>query len=105
VKEAMAMGMPVVSTVHGGIPELIEDGESGFLVPERDAEALAKRLLYLVDHPERWAALGRAGRERIKLEFDIHRLNDELASLYRGLLHTEVIGSVAVSRPHVSRVM
>ena len=41
VKEAMAMGLPVVSTWHGGIPELVEDGVAGLLVPERDETALA----------------------------------------------------------------
>ncbi|MDY7021423.1 MAG: glycosyltransferase, partial [Cyanobacteriota bacterium] len=44
LKEAMAMGLPAISTYHGGIPELVEDGVSGFLVPERDAEALAEKL-------------------------------------------------------------
>jgi len=86
LKEAMAMGLPVISTVHAGIPELVEDGVSGFLVPERDVEALADRLQHLVDHPETWAALGRAGRRRIEAEFDIARLNDELLVLYKGLL-------------------
>jgi len=105
VKEAMAMGMPVVSTHHGGIPELIEDGVSGLLVPERDVEALAERLCYLVDHPERWAALGKAGRERIKSEFDIHRLNDELAGLYQDLLSTNVADDDTVSQRRTARVM
>ncbi|HBW33808.1 MAG TPA: colanic acid biosynthesis glycosyltransferase WcaL, partial [Nostoc sp. UBA8866] len=47
LKEAMAMGLPVISTRHGGIPELVTDGVSGFLVPERDAEAIAHKLTYL----------------------------------------------------------
>jgi len=86
LKEAMATGLPVISTVHAGIPELVEDGVSGFLVPEHDVEALADRLRHLVDHPETWAAMGRAGRRRVEAEFDTNRLNDELLVLYKGML-------------------
>jgi len=66
LKEAMAMGMPVISTLHGGIPELVEDGKSGFLVPERDANAIAQKLNYLIAHPEVWAEMGKAGRSRVE---------------------------------------
>jgi colanic acid/amylovoran biosynthesis glycosyltransferase len=86
VKEAMALGIPVLCTRHGGIPELVEDSVSGFLVRERDVEALAERLTWLVDHPEAWISMGRAGRERIKSAFDVDRLNDELAACYQRIL-------------------
>ena len=66
LKEAMAVGLPVVATRHAGIPELVEDGVSGFLVPERDAGALAERLRFLVTHPERWPEMGLAGRRRVR---------------------------------------
>jgi len=85
LKEAMAMGLPVLSTVHSGIPELVEDGVSGFLVPERDVEALADRLACLLDHPELWPEMGRAGRTRVEAEYDIRKLNDQLLAHYRGL--------------------
>ncbi|MCA1790887.1 MAG: glycosyltransferase, partial [Thioalkalivibrio sp.] len=78
--------LPVVSTLHSGIPELVEDGVSGFLVPERDAEALAARLAVLVDHPERWDDLGRAGRRRIEADYDIGVLNERLVEIYREIL-------------------
>lgn len=83
LKEAMAMGLPVIGTRHGGIPELVEDAVSGFLVPERDVSALAGRLSELIAHPERWAAMGRAGRRRVEAEYDIDRLSHELVGLYR----------------------
>lgn len=86
IKEAMATGMPVISTVHSGIPELIEDCVSGCLVPERDLEALIERLIYLTDHPEIWPMMGKAGRNKIESEFDINKLNDELVKLYQHLL-------------------
>jgi colanic acid/amylovoran biosynthesis glycosyltransferase len=82
LKEAMAMGIPVVSTRHSGIPELVQDGVSGLLAPERDSEALAERLACLIDHPEKWAAMGRAGRQHVESEFDSDKLNKELVDLY-----------------------
>lgn len=86
LKEAMATGIPVISTQHSGIPELVENGVSGFLVPERDSEALADRLAYLMDHPERWLAMGRAGRERVEAEFDSDKLNRDLVQLYQQVI-------------------
>ena len=85
LKEAMAVGLPVVSTIPAGIPELVEDGVSGFLVPERDIDRLADRLGLLLREPERWPSMGRAGRARVEAAFDIESLNDELERIYRAL--------------------
>lgn len=84
--EAMARGLPILSTLHSGIPELIENGVSGFLVPERDVDALAEKLEYLIDHPEIWAEIGRAGRAYVEKHYDIDKLNDRLVEIYRELL-------------------
>ncbi len=84
--EAMATGMPVVSTIHSGIPELVHDGVSGRLVPERDADALARALEALIDHPEDWPAMGRAARQQVVEHFDIRVLNDRLVTLLQGQL-------------------
>jgi colanic acid/amylovoran biosynthesis glycosyltransferase len=89
LKEAMASGMPVVATRHAGIPELVEDGASGWLVPERDEAALADALARLAAEPERWPAMGRAGRARVEREYDIRRLNDQLAALLETLIRPE----------------
>jgi colanic acid/amylovoran biosynthesis glycosyltransferase len=83
LKEAMAMGLPAIGTYHGGIPELIEDGVSGFLVPERDPEAIAARLQYLIAHPDIWKTMGAAGRERVEKYFNMQTLNDELVEIYQ----------------------
>ncbi|MGL4622330.1 glycosyltransferase [Chroococcidiopsis sp.] len=83
LKEAMAIGLPVISTYHGGIPELVEDGVSGFLVPERDAEAIASKLQYLIANPEIWNIIGAAGRERVEKYFNMQNLNDELVYIYQ----------------------
>lgn len=89
LKEAMAMGLPVISTYHGGIPELVEEGVSGFLVPERDADTLAQKLGYLLDHPETWAEMGQSGRAFVEQHYDLHKLNDRLVTIYEQLLATE----------------
>ncbi|MGF1478323.1 MAG: glycosyltransferase [Cyanophyceae cyanobacterium] len=94
LKEAMAMGLPVVSTYHGGIPELVEEGVSGFLVPERDADALAQKLGYLLDHSETWAEMGQSGRAFVEQHYDLHKLNDRLVTVYEQLLATDS-GSLA----------
>ena len=81
--EALAQGMPVLSTQHSGIPELVQDGESGFLVPERNVEALADKLEFLIKHPEIWSEMGRKGRKHVERYFDIDNLNNRLVELYQ----------------------
>lgn len=84
--EALAQSIPVLSTRHSGIPELVQDGESGFLVPERNVDALADKLEILIKHPEIWSAMGRAGREYVERHYDIDKLNDKLVKLYQRVL-------------------
>jgi len=90
--EAMAVGLPVVSTLHSGIPELVQDGVSGFLVPERDVDALAERLVYLIEHPEIWPKMGRAGRAHVEANYNIHKLNDRLVEIYQSVLNGRIAG-------------
>ena len=85
--EAMAMGVPVLSTLHSGIPELVKNGVSGFLVPEGDADSLAERLTYLIEHPELRSAMGWAGRKHVENNYDLGTLNDRLTVLYQNLLN------------------
>jgi colanic acid/amylovoran biosynthesis glycosyltransferase len=99
LKEAMAMGLPVVSTLHGGIPELVEENVSGFLVPERNADAIADRLIYLIEHPERWAAMGRAGRAFVEQHYNLNRLNDTLVNLYQSLLQPSSVVQKPIELP------
>lgn len=79
--EAMAAGLTVVSSDHSGIPELIDDGKTGFLAPERDFETLAHRLHFIAEHPERCEAISREARKKVKAEFDMERLDDEFAGI------------------------
>jgi colanic acid/amylovoran/stewartan biosynthesis glycosyltransferase WcaL/AmsK/CpsK len=90
LREAMAVGLPVIATHHSGIPELVEDGVSGYLVPERDPAAIVRAVRHLADHPEQWLPLARAARARVE-EDDIEKLNDRLVGLLEGVLATTVL--------------
>jgi glycosyltransferase involved in cell wall biosynthesis len=77
VIEAQLSGLPVVATWHGGIPAVVEDGKTGFLVSEGDVEAMAAAMLRLVLNPRLAATLGQRGQERSRHEFTIdHHLKD-----------------------------
>ena len=80
--EAAATGMPSISTHHCDIPEVVVDGSSGFLAPERDSEALANYLLEFVSHPALITEMGRAGRKHIEAEYDAQRQTERLEILY-----------------------
>ena len=86
IKEAMASGLPVISTLHSGIPELVTDGVSGLLVPERDATSIAEALAYLISHPEVCNEMGKAGRRHVEQKFDTNALNKKLEELWLGLM-------------------
>ncbi|MEE2755429.1 MAG: glycosyltransferase [Myxococcota bacterium] len=81
-KEAGARYVPVIGTYHGGIPEIIDDQKTGFLVPERDSEALGQRLWQLMTNPELREKMGRAAREKMVREYDIVERIDVLERHY-----------------------
>jgi len=86
LKEAMAVGLPVVTTRHAGIPELVQDGYSGFLAPEHDYKTLATKIEYLITHPEIWPTLCKAARETIEREYERDAVNKKLNALFYSLL-------------------
>ncbi len=88
VIEAMMAGLPVLATAVGGVPELVEDGVTGLLVPPRDPEALAWALARLLSDPPLRRRMGAAGREKALREFRIDRMLEETSRLYEGLLAT-----------------
>lgn len=83
--EAHAVGLPVVSTRHSGIPELVADGETGLLSEEHDTEALAKNLQLLMTDAAIRNTMAQNARKRVQVEFNSVSLNDTLAMLYREL--------------------
>ncbi len=82
--EAQSQGLTCVSTRVGGVPELIEDGVNGRLVPPDDPDALAAVLLVLVGDPDGRRAQGRAGQARVARHFDSAASLDALSRLFTG---------------------
>jgi glycosyltransferase involved in cell wall biosynthesis len=86
LREAMALGKPVIGSAAGGNPELVVDGESGLLVPPRDTAALAAALRRLLSDRTLSDRLARAGRERVSKGFSSEVRLDRIEALYRSLL-------------------
>lgn len=82
ILEAMASGLPVLATSHGGIPEAVEHGVSGLLVAERDDAALAAEMLALAGDPVRFAAMSKAAAEKVRADFDVAATVRALEDLY-----------------------
>jgi glycosyltransferase involved in cell wall biosynthesis len=80
--EAMALGLPVVVTPVGGIPEVVQNGRNGVLVAPRDIDAIGQALLALLESPSERARLGAAARETIVRHFTLSATLDKLAALY-----------------------
>jgi colanic acid/amylovoran biosynthesis glycosyltransferase len=73
ILEAMAMQLPVISTIHSGIPEVITDGVNGLLVPPADAKSLAGAMASLLDQPQLGPQMGARGRQTVNENFDAMR--------------------------------
>jgi glycosyltransferase involved in cell wall biosynthesis len=81
ILEAMASGLPVISTWHASIPEGVTDGVTGLLVEERDVDAMASAMGELLDNPDRAATMGAAGRERVVATFTREMARDRLRAI------------------------
>jgi colanic acid/amylovoran biosynthesis glycosyltransferase len=84
--EAQAMGLPVVSTLSGGIPEAVKNGETGLLVAERDSAALAEAILRLMQDAELWQQYSLAGRRNVVNHFNLAQQTGRLENLFEQLL-------------------
>jgi len=90
ISEAMATGLPVISTYHSGIPEIVEDGVTGLLVAERDVHALAEAMCRIARDRKLAARMGRAAREKVERDLNLDRWNDVLAERIRLLAHETI---------------
>ncbi|MDZ7292977.1 MAG: glycosyltransferase [candidate division KSB1 bacterium] len=81
IVEALAMGTPVVASNLGGVPEILHDGETGYLVPPRDAEALASAILRLLQHEDVAQAMGRAGQAWVRNHMNAGRYAHKIQSI------------------------
>ena len=87
--ESMAKGLPVISTYHSGIPELIEDGVSGYLLRERDINQLANKIEHLITNPTLRVEMGQKGRQKVVQDYNIDLLNDRLIEILQQLISTK----------------
>jgi glycosyltransferase involved in cell wall biosynthesis len=83
VKEASASALPIVATKVGGIPEIVEDGATGFLVPARDVDALREAIKTLVRDAELRSRFGMEARRRVCRDYDYHKNGALLAERIR----------------------
>ena len=84
--EALALAKPVVATQVGGVSELVQDGETGLLVPPRRPDRLAEAILYLLRNPAEAARMGQNGRKRVLREFTAEVMGHKTAEVYREVL-------------------
>ena len=90
--ELMAMGKPVVGTRINVIPEIIVDGETGYVVPARDAPAMAEAILRLLGEPQRAAEMGRKGRRLVEKKYSLDTIARQTEGVYENVL--EEVGTV-----------
>ena len=87
--EAMQHCLPIVSTFEGGIPDVVEDGKTGFLVPQKDAHALAEKLEILIKNPAMRQQMGEAGRIKYEKEFTLSKFEERLKGILRENINVE----------------
>lgn len=98
--EAMRASKPVIATRVGGVPEMVEDGTTGLLVPAGDSEALANAVIQMFTPPSRAHAMGVAGRRLAEERFDIAHVTAHVEALYRELVDRPLLADPAP--PHVA---
>ena len=91
--EAQASGLPVVASRVGGIPQTVKENESGFLVEQKNVSALVDALCNMLEHPQRWSEMGKAGRSHVVKHFDLDLVTDRLVEIYERLLRDSLPNS------------
>ncbi|MCW5206346.1 glycosyltransferase family 4 protein [Desulfobulbus sp. F5] len=81
VLEAMSIGRPILTTDASGCRETVIQGENGFLVPVRDVNALAERMIWFIEHRDQWQLMGQASRRIAEERFDVRKINEQLLSI------------------------
>lgn len=86
ILESMASGKPVIATCVGGSPEMVAGGETGYLVPPADSDALAKAIIDLLKNPNKAEEMGEKGRKMVQERFAIEKMVKSYEVLYQGLV-------------------
>lgn len=98
IQEAQASGCIVVATKAGGIPEFVDDGKSAFLVPDRDASALAEAVLFVATRPQLWRQWQDAARRWVEEHLDMTKVGPRLLALYEEAIALH--GNTNAKTPH-----
>jgi len=85
LQEAQAVGLPVISTFHNGIPDGVVNGKTGLLVPERDSNVLAEKIEYLLENPKTCNKMGKNGRDFVTMNYDIEKLSLNIIDVYKSV--------------------
>ncbi len=86
ISQALASGLPVITTRHSGLPDQVKDGQNGFLVNEGDYETLAEKIIFMIQHPELWAKFGEFGRSHVESNYNSNVLIEKQVGFYREVL-------------------
>jgi glycosyltransferase involved in cell wall biosynthesis len=89
IVEAQAMGVPVVGSIHAGIPQAVVHGDTGFLAAERDWNTLATHILRILQDPILWQRFSLNGQQRVRSLFDLHKQTRVLESIYEAALQEQ----------------
>ena len=104
VVEAMLLGLPVVASAVGGIPEIVVDGVTGFLVPAEDVDALTAALRTLILDPDLRSRMGEEGRARAIAEFGLDRMVAQYEALYEALVGGWSRADAAAGESHTGAI-
>ena len=86
IQESLAIGTPVIASDQGGISELIKDGKTGFLVPEKNISAFIDKINYIISHPNEVHEIRIKGRATVEEKFNLEAQNDRIVHIYNQLL-------------------
>ena len=87
ISQALATGLPVITTKHSGLPDQVKNGKNGFLVDEGDYKSLAEKILYYMDHPEIWPEFSKFGQKHVLKNYDSKALIDEQIKYYHDVIN------------------
>ena len=90
ISQALATGLPVITTTHSGLPDQVIDGHNGYLVNEGDYEALAEKILYFIDHPELWGRMSLNCRSHVQENYNSEKLIDAQIQYYNKVIDNDL---------------
>ena len=86
----MSVGLPIVATSVGGNPEIVQEPDTGLLVPSANAALLSDAICQMCSQPQKWLAMGQAARERVEQHFNVRSMIKDYENLYYQILNLQV---------------